>query len=65
MNTGFLPTTWIVLLLVTACATFAQEAGGPAFAPTVENKTPAPSPAPKGMVWIPDGEFLHGQRWKV
>ncbi len=31
-----------------------------AFSPTVENKTPAPSPAPEGMVWIRGGEFSMG-----
>jgi formylglycine-generating enzyme required for sulfatase activity len=29
-----------------------------AFAPTVPNQTPAPGPAPEGMVWIPGGAFL-------
>jgi formylglycine-generating enzyme required for sulfatase activity len=31
-----------------------------AFAPTIPNKTPAPSNAPAGMVWIPGGEFSMG-----
>jgi formylglycine-generating enzyme required for sulfatase activity len=31
-----------------------------AFQPTVENQKPAPGTAPKGMVWIPGGEFSMG-----
>jgi sulfatase modifying factor 1 len=31
-----------------------------AFAPTIPNKTPAPTNAPEGMVWIPGGEFSMG-----
>jgi formylglycine-generating enzyme len=30
------------------------------FAPTVENKKPAPGDAPQGMAWIPGGEFSMG-----
>ncbi len=30
------------------------------FGPTVANKQPAPGPAPKGMAWIPGGEFSMG-----
>ena len=32
----------------------------PDFAPTIPNQTPAPTPAPAGMVWIPGGEFSMG-----
>src|SRR5208337_5252430 len=31
-----------------------------AFAPTVPNTQPPPEPAPRGMVWIPGGEFSMG-----
>ena len=30
------------------------------YLPTLENKSPAPGPSPKGMVWIPGGEFSMG-----
>jgi formylglycine-generating enzyme required for sulfatase activity len=35
-------------------------ANPPAFVPTVVNAAAAPGPAPKGMVWIPGGEFSMG-----
>lgn len=34
--------------------------GGVAFGPTVPNTRPAPGNAPRGMVWIPGGEFSMG-----
>ena len=34
--------------------------GTATFLPTIENATPAPAPAPDGMVWIPGGEFSMG-----
>ena len=33
---------------------------GASFAPTVPNTQPPPDPAPRGMVWIPGGEFSMG-----
>lgn len=30
------------------------------FQPTIENRMPAPGPAPNGMAWIPGGEFSMG-----
>jgi formylglycine-generating enzyme len=30
------------------------------FGPTIANTTPAPGPAPRGMAWIPGGEFSMG-----
>jgi hypothetical protein len=35
-----------------------------AFAPTMENKAEPPSSHPKGMVWIPGGEFSMGSTGK-
>ncbi len=38
----------------------AAEAVVGSYAPTVENRSPAPGAAPAGMVWIPGGEFSMG-----
>ncbi|HEX5045053.1 MAG TPA: formylglycine-generating enzyme family protein [Candidatus Polarisedimenticolaceae bacterium] len=38
----------------------AGEPAPPRFEPTVENRAPAPGPAPAGMAWIPGGEFSMG-----
>jgi sulfatase modifying factor 1 len=32
----------------------------PVFGPTIPNQAPSPGPAPRGMVWIPGGEFSMG-----
>jgi formylglycine-generating enzyme len=40
--------------------TNAPAGAGVAFAPTVPNVQPPPGHAPKGMVWIPGGEFSMG-----
>ncbi len=51
-------------LILTGAPAVAGDAGAPAagspFLPTVPNHTPAPGPAPAGMVWIPGGEFSMG-----
>jgi len=41
-------------------AAVATNAAAFPFGPTVSNKSPAPGPAPEGMVWIPGGEFSMG-----
>lgn len=45
-------------LALLAATAFAQDD----FHPTVANTTPAPGPAPAGMVWIPGGEFSMGSK---
>ncbi len=45
---------------VNAIATSPAAPAASAFRPTIPNKTPAPGPAPEGMVWIPGGEFSMG-----
>lgn len=54
-------------LVLVANTSFAQVASPQAaptanagFGPTIENKAPAPTPAPSGMVWIPGGEYSMG-----
>src|SRR5213592_4320523 len=52
--------------LIVACLCFsvaighAEPPASSEFAETIQNKTPVPSRAPKGMVWIPGGEFSMG-----
>jgi len=43
-----------------AAATRCEAQSPSAFAVTIVNNSPAPGPAPKGMVWIPGGEFSMG-----
>jgi sulfatase modifying factor 1 len=49
-----------VLILAGLTRSARAESVASPFLPTVENKTPAPGPAPAGMVWIPGGEFSMG-----
>jgi formylglycine-generating enzyme len=37
-----------------------ESAEAPAFGPTLVNTTPAPALSPRGMAWIPGGEFAMG-----
>jgi formylglycine-generating enzyme required for sulfatase activity len=37
-----------------------RASANPEFGPTLLNPTPAPGPAPAGMVWVPGGEFSMG-----
>ncbi len=70
ISRAFLP-SWVLSPanmrgLVVACLCFvativhAEASESSEFAPTIANKTPAPGPAPEGMVWIPGGEFSMG-----
>lgn len=45
---------------ITECEVTPSVSGESEFKPTIVNKTSAPSKAPKGMVWIPGGEFSMG-----
>jgi formylglycine-generating enzyme required for sulfatase activity len=43
-----------------AASTGLAEQGASLFAPTIAHRNPSPGAAPKGMVWIPGGEFSMG-----
>jgi len=66
--TDFVPWLFVsAFLCVSAFQSAALRAGskgpgsaGAAFGPTIQNTQPAPGPAPRGMVWIPGGEFSMG-----
>jgi formylglycine-generating enzyme required for sulfatase activity len=45
---------------ITECEATPSVSGESEFKPTIVNKTSAPFKAPKGMVWIPGGEFSMG-----
>jgi sulfatase modifying factor 1 len=49
-----------VFLCLCVAIVHAEMSESSTFAPTIPNKTPAPDPAPEGMVWIPGGEFSMG-----
>jgi formylglycine-generating enzyme required for sulfatase activity len=49
--------TGILSVLITTLAAGESSA---TFLKSVENKAPAPGPAPEGMIWIPGGEFSMG-----
>jgi formylglycine-generating enzyme required for sulfatase activity len=63
-NAGSKPAlAMFTVLLVTICGAAISPAAtskASPFAPTISNKKAAPAQAPKGMVWIPGGEFSMG-----
>jgi len=62
-----LPTVWIVGVLMLSLVILSPVRGMEtnAFALTIESKAKPPSPTPKGMVWIPGGEFSMGSTGKA
>ena len=52
--------SFLSLLAGTLAATGEAQLKSSSFAPTIQNKTPPQLHAPKGMVWIPGGEFSMG-----
>jgi len=69
-SAGVLPLLLVAVFLCVSSVQFlsialqagseATESASAAFGPTVPNTQPPPGPAPKGMVWIPGGEFSMG-----
>ncbi|RYD44901.1 MAG: formylglycine-generating enzyme family protein, partial [Verrucomicrobiaceae bacterium] len=55
MSMKSIPLLPLLFLPLSPC--FAAES---AFGPTVPNATPAPTPSPEGMVWVPGGEYSMG-----
>src|SRR5688572_24422544 len=58
-------TSGALLVIAAVCSGCKREAApptqvSPEFTSTVANSSPAQSPAPEGMVWIPGGEFSMG-----
>lgn len=54
-----IPSALALLIVVAFSSPLCGEPAAP-FEPTIVNPSPAPGPAPDGMVWIPGGEFSMG-----
>src|SRR4051812_11146900 len=58
--TKFTPKEKNKIIAAKDCAETPQATGESVFKPTIENKNKPSGKAPKGMVWIPGGEFSMG-----
>lgn len=58
--TKFIPKEKNKIIAAKDCAETPQATGESVFKPTIENKNKPSGKAPKGMVWIPGGEFSMG-----